>query len=177
MDDVLDAARRVLATTAARWRSLIETVPAELLARPPAPGEWSAADCLCHLLTTERDLLSVRLHHILEGRAELVPFDPAAPRPPAPERTLPELVAAFAARRRQTEAVLAGLTPADLERSSYHPEYGRVVTLRHLLNLWAAHDLQHTVQAEAALMQAFIPDTGVWRPQFADHDVEARQSG
>ena len=177
MDDVLDAARRVLATTASRWQSLVAAMPEALMERPPAPGGWSAADCLRHLLSTERDLLSVRLQHILEGREELIPFDPAAPRPPAPERTLPEVVAAFAAQRRQTEAILARLTPADLERGSHHPEYGRVVTLRHLLNLWAAHDLQHTVQAEEALMQLFIPDTGVWRSQFADHDVEARNPG
>ena len=174
MDDVLDAARRVLSTTAARWQTLVETVPAELLDRPPAPGEWSAVDCLRHLLSTERDLLSVRLRHILEGRAELVPFDPEAPRQPDPERTPREVLAAFAAQRRESAALLAGLTAADLERSNYHPEYRRLVTLRQLLNLWAAHDLQHTVQAEEALMQAFIPGTGVWRHEFAGHDVEAR---
>jgi len=71
--------------------------------------------------------------------------------------------------------VLAGLTPADLERSRHHPEYG-AVTLRDLLNLWAAHDLQHLVQAEEALMQAFIPGTGPWRWEFADHEVDARVS-
>lgn len=46
--------------------------------------------------------------------------------------------------------------------------------MRDLLNVWAAHDLQHVVQAEEALMQAFIPGTGPWRYEFADHDVEAR---
>ena len=43
-----------------------------------------------------------------------------------------------------------------------------------LLNLWTAHDLQHTVQAEEALMQVFIPGTGHWRWEFTDHDVEVR---
>lgn len=174
MDDTLDATRRVLSTTIARWQMLVETLPEELLERRPAPGEWSAADCLRHLLSTERSLLSVRLRHILEGRAELIPFDPDAPREPDPERTPQEVIAAFAVQRRESAALLAGLTAADLERSSYHPDYDKVVTLRHLLNLWAAHDLQHTVQAEEALMQAFIPGTGVWRYEFADHDVEAR---
>ena len=32
-----------------------------------------------------------------------------------------------------------------------------------------AHDLQHTVQAEEALMQAFIPGTGPFRFRFADY--------
>jgi len=30
----------------------------------------------------------------------------------------------------------------------------------------------HGVQAERAVMQAFIPNTGPWRPYFADHDVD-----
>jgi hypothetical protein len=31
----------------------------------------------------------------------------------------------------------------------------------------------HLVQAERALMQGFIPDTGPWRHYFVDHDIEA----
>jgi hypothetical protein len=31
----------------------------------------------------------------------------------------------------------------------------------------------HLVQAERAVMQAFIPETGPWRSAFADHDVDA----
>lgn len=175
MNDVLDAARRVLSTTAARWQSLVNATPTELLERPPAPGAWSAAECLRHLLTVERLVIPVRVRHLLEGRQQLIPYDPDAPREPDPERTPRELMAAFAARRRDSEALLAELTPTDLKRSSHHPEFG-TVTMRDLLNVWAAHDLQHVVQAEEALMQAFIPGTGPWRYEFADHDVEARSS-
>jgi hypothetical protein len=37
----------------------------------------------------------------------------------------------------------------------------------------AAHDLNHTVQAERALMQPFIAGSGPWRTAgvFADHDL------
>src|SRR5919204_3906184 len=172
MNDVLDAVRRVVSTTAARWQSLVDTLPDELLERPPAPREWSALQCLQHLLTVERLVIPVRVRHMLEGRAELIPYDPDAPRKPLPERTARELVAAFAAERRANhEALLGQLTPADLERRSHHPEFG-TVTLGMLINLWAAHDLQHTVQAEEALMQAFIPGTGPWRFEFAEHDVK-----
>src|ERR671935_1421526 len=123
-EDVLDAVRRVVSTTAARWQSLVDTLPDELLERPPAPREWSALQCLEHLLTVERLVIPVRVRHILEGRAELIPYDPDAPREPLPERTARELVAAFAAERRANEALVAQLTPADLERTSYHPEFG-----------------------------------------------------
>ena len=169
MTDVLDSVRRVLATTAGRWQSLVEAAPEELLQRPPAPGEWSAADCLNHLLLTERAVFGARLSAILEGR-DLVTFDPDEPRDPDAERTPREVARALAAERAENLAVLSGLTPADLERSSRHPEYG-MVALHVVLNTWAAHDLQHTVQAEEALMQAFLPGTGPFRFRFADHEV------
>jgi DinB family protein len=169
MTDVLDSATRILSTTAGRWQGLVETAPEELLQRPPAPGEWSAADCLSHLLLTERVVFGERLRAILEGR-DLTTFDPQQSREPEPERTPREVAMALAAERGANLAVLSGLTPADLKRSSRHPEYG-MVALRVVLNTWAAHDLQHTVQAEEALMQAFIPDTGPFRFRFADHEV------
>jgi len=43
-----------------------------------------------------------------------------------------------------------------------------------MLNQWAAHDTMHLVQAERAVMQAFIPESGPWRHYFVDHDVEAK---
>jgi hypothetical protein len=172
MIDVLDSARSLLSSTAGRWQSLVESAPDELLRRPPAPGEWSAGDCLNHLLLTERAVFGERLRAILEGR-DLATFDPHEARAPEPERTARETSMALVARRGENLAVLGDLTTADLERASRHPEYG-VVALRVLLNTWVAHDLQHTVQAEEALMQAFIPDTGPFRFRFADHEVKAQ---
>ena len=169
MADVLDSATRLLSTTPGRWLSLVEATPEHLLHRPPAPGEWSAADCLHHLLLTERAVFGERLRAILEGR-DLTTFDPNEPRRPEPERTPREVATALAAERARSLALLNGLTPADLERSSRHPEYG-TISLHVVLNTWAAHDLQHTVQAEEALMQEFLPGTGPFRFRFADHEV------
>jgi hypothetical protein len=176
MDDTLERARRVIATTPARWQILVDSLPDDLLAQPPRPGEWSALECLQHLLTVERLVIPVRVRHVLEGRPRLIPYDPDAPREPPAERTPRDLATAFTAERRTNEPLLAGLGPADLERTSYHPEFG-TVTLGMLVNVWAAHDLAHTVQAEQALMQAFIPGTGVWRYEFAEHDVAAAAAG
>jgi len=171
MTDHLDSARRLLSTTSGRWRSLVEAAPEELLERPPAPGEWSASMCLDHMLLTERMVFGSRLRAILEGR-DLVAFDPAAPRDPGPVRSPREVVAALAAARGENLAMLDRLTPADLDRSGRHPEYGPI-TLRVVLSTWAAHDLQHLVQAEEALMQVFLPDTGPFRFRFAAHEVGA----
>ena len=172
MTDVLDAARRLLPITPGRWQSLVEAATDELLQRAPAPGEWSAARCLDHLLVAERAVFGARLRAILDGR-DLTGFDPNAPREPEAERAPRAVVAALAAEREANLAVLAGLTPADLDRTGRHPEYG-MIPLRVILNTWTAHDLQHTVQAEEALMQAFIPETGPFRIRFADHDVAVR---
>lgn len=172
MTDPLDSATRLLSTTPGRWQSLVETAPDDLLHRPPAPGEWSAAQCLNHLLVTERFVFGERLRAILDSR-DIPAFDPNAPRDPQPERTPREVATALTTERDANLAVLRGLTPADLDRTGRHPEYG-MISLRVILNAWAAHDLQHTVQAEEALMQEFIPGTGPFRFRFADHEVGAR---
>jgi hypothetical protein len=172
MTDLLDAATRLLSTTPGRWQSLVETAPDDLLHRPPAPGEWSAAQCLDHLLVAERFVFGARLRAILDGR-DIPAFDPDAPRDREAERTPRDVAEALTAERDANLLVLRGLTPADLDRSGRHPQYG-MIALRVVLNTWAAHDLQHTVQAEEAMMQAFIPDTGPFRFRFADHEVRAR---
>ncbi|HYW24275.1 MAG TPA: DinB family protein [Terriglobales bacterium] len=171
MTDLLDSATRLLSTTPGRWQSLVETAPDELLQRPPAAAEWSAAECLTHLLVTERFVFGARLRAIVQG-GDMPAFDPNAPREPEAERTPREVARALGAERDANLAVLQGLTPDDLERSARHPQYGSV-PLRVVLNTWAAHDLQHTVQAEEALMQAFIPGTGPFRFRFADHEVRS----
>jgi hypothetical protein len=171
MTDLLDSATRLLSITPGRWQSLVEAAPDELLQRPPAPAEWSAAECLTHLLVAERFVFGARLHAILEGR-DMPAFDPSAPREPEPERTPRDVARALAAERDANLRLLGGLTPDDLERGARHPQYG-MVALHVVLNTWAAHDLQHTVQAEEALMQAFLPGTGPFRFRFADNEVRS----
>ena len=70
--------------------------------------------------------------------------------------------------RAESLAALAEVQPADLDRRVRHQELGPV-TLGEMVNEWAAHDLNHTVQAERALMQPFIRDSGPWQVYFQDH--------
>jgi hypothetical protein len=46
-----------------------------------------------------------------------------------------------------------------------------------MLNYWAAHDLTHTIQAERALMQPLIVNSGHWRTMYREHDVSADLGG
>ncbi|HLY26764.1 MAG TPA: DinB family protein, partial [Aggregatilineales bacterium] len=74
MENVLIWVTPILTTTPKRWTNLIDTLPADLLAQPPAPGEWSALECLIHILDTERNVFAVRLKNFLAGQ-DLSAFD------------------------------------------------------------------------------------------------------
>ncbi|MEI7642950.1 MAG: DinB family protein [Chloroflexales bacterium] len=175
-DDILALTRAILPTTPPRWTSLAQHVPADLLTRAPASGEWSALECLQHLVDTEHLVFPVRIRALLAGQ-DFPAFDPdaqgdlqAAPSGPA------ELAAAFAALRAESLALLSTLTPADLDRQARHAELG-IVSLSELLHEWVGHDLMHTIQAERALLQPFILGCGPWQSYFQDHLAQKPVSG
>jgi hypothetical protein len=144
----------------------------DLLARAPAPGEWSALQCLGHARDTEATVFAARVRAILGGQTAFASYDPDAESTPITADSDPAAIAErHAGLRAESLALLGTLAGTDLERTARHAELG-VVTLGELLNEWAAHDLMHIVQAERAVMQAFIPRSGPWRPFFVDHDVD-----
>lgn len=153
--------------TPERWQRLVAALPVELLSRPPAPGQWSARDCLRHLVDAERTNFPVRFRAFMEGR-DFAPFDPNRALADLDAQTPEQLAATFAGLRRESLALLEGVTDADLGRTVRHPAFGPV-TLGQMLQTWAAHDLNHTVQAERALMQPFILACGPWHSFFTDH--------
>lgn len=171
MNQLIERVRGVLEATPGRWEALMHALPEDVLARKPAPGEWSAVECLRHLLDTERGVFPVRVRAFLAGE-DFRAFDPDAEGTPAAGESAVELAARFARTRAENMRVLDGLTPGDFPRTARHSELG-MVTLEQLLHEWAAHDLMHTVQGERALMQPFIAGSGAWRGYFVDHDVEA----
>jgi hypothetical protein len=168
MDDLIRSVEAVLAASPDRWETMVKTLPKRLLSAPAAPGEWSAIQCLQHILDTEDQVFTLRISSILEGHS-FPAFDPDS------EGGRPEddgdpilMVTELKTRRRASLATLGKLHGEDLSRTAIHPELGEV-NLGELLNEWAAHDLMHTVQAERALMQPFIQGCGPWRSYFADH--------
>jgi hypothetical protein len=170
VSDVIALTLSVLSTSVDRWAAIARVDPS-LLARQPSPSEWSAIQALQHAVDTESAVFRARVLAILDGR-DFEGFDPDTQgRVDRITAAAPELVAELAAMREASLATLGTVTPADLGRTAVHADLG-VVTMAELLNEWAAHDTMHIVQAERALMQAFIPGSGPWRPYFADHDVE-----
>ncbi len=170
MNDLWNDVRSVLSTTPARWLAMTSSLPLDLLERPPASGEWSALECLGHLLDTERYVFPVRVELFLAGR-DLEAFNPDK-QGSVQEQSPAELAAEFAGLREATLAALKRVSEADLTRTARHSELG-VVTLGEMLYEWAAHDLNHTIQAERAIMQPFISSSGPWKVYFKDHDWEA----
>jgi len=173
MENILMWLTPVLTTTPKRWMNLIEALPIDLLAQPPAPKEWSALECLQHLLDAEQHVFPTRVKAILAGK-DFPAFDPDSQGTlvgaVTPTSAL-EKVAEFARLRTETLSLLATVTPPDLQRTARHAELG-IVTMSMLLHEWAAHDLMHTVQAERAMMQPFIAGCGPWLEYFTDHVVK-----
>ncbi|HEV2405370.1 MAG TPA: DinB family protein [Ktedonobacterales bacterium] len=161
----------VLSTTPERWQRLVSAVPTDLLSRPAAPGEWSALNCLQHLLEAERSNFPVRYRAFLAGE-DFAPFDPNQPHPDLDAQTPDQLVAEFARMRQGSLTLIEQTRDDDLSRGVKHPALGPV-TLAQLLHTWAAHDLMHTVQAERALMQPFMDGCGPWRVFYKDHEPHA----
>ncbi|MGB3328689.1 MAG: DinB family protein [Thermomicrobiales bacterium] len=169
--ELIESVRAILAVGPDRWRTLVGAVDPALLERAPAPGEWSAANVLQHLIDVE-PVFTERVIAIRGGLA-FPAFDQDRGREVGkPVSDISTLIDRWAGLRTRGLAVLATVQPEDLERTATHAELGEV-TLANLISEWGAHDLMHMVQAEQAIMQPFIAGVGPWRGYFAAHDVEA----
>ena len=168
MFDVLKDSATILRTTPLNWENLTNTLSEDLLNLPPAADEWSALDCLQHIVDTELWVFPVRVRAFMAGQ-DFPAFDPDS-QGEISKRSLSAkaLSAEFTHLRSESLILLKTLSSADLERTARHAELGQV-TLSEMLYEWAAHDLMHTVQAERALMQPFIQGSGPWQPYFSDH--------
>ena len=170
MDNLIESVHAILSITPNRWNNLASEVPAKLLSRRPLPGEWSAVECLQHLIDGEAHIYPVRIRAFLSGE-NITDFDENKASETLHRQSPKQLAARFSKLRAENLKLLGTISPADLTRSSIHSALGRV-TMGDILHHWAAHDLMHLVQAERAIMQPFIAGSGSWRPYYADHDIE-----
>jgi hypothetical protein len=172
MENPLDQIIPILKITPARWTAMVQAIPGDLITLSPAAGEWSALECLQHLIDTER-IFQTRIQAFLEGR-DFPGFNPDEEGTQMPPSTKPvELADEFSKLREKSLASLAKLAGQDLNRKARHAELGPV-TFDQMVNEWAAHDLNHTMQAEGALMQPFIKRCGPWQIYFQDHMVKEK---
>ena len=169
MENLIDTARAMLAATPERWRRLAESTPPALMSGRPLPAEWSPLECLQHIIDSER-VYQFRVGRFLAGQ-DFPGFNPDEEGTPPGERTPLELAEEFENLRRESLEILAKVAEPDLARGARHQELGPV-TLSEMLNAWVAHDLNHTMQAERALIQPFMQECGPWIRYFTAHVLE-----
>ncbi|MEW6721553.1 MAG: DinB family protein [Thermodesulfobacteriota bacterium] len=173
MNDALALVISILKTTPRRWIQIAEAIPYVLFRRSPTPGEWSAYECLQHIVDTERMVFPKRVGYLLRGE-DFPAFNPGDDgTKPGIDRSPAELAKEFERLRADSIDLLLKVRTSDLEKKARHQELG-MVSLREMINEWAGHDLMHTVQAERALLQPFIEECGPWKVYFSDHIVGKR---
>ncbi len=133
----------------------VDGTPESALARPEAPGKWSAADVVQHLADSEL-VLGYRMRMILtEDRPPIQGYDQDrwAATMDYPSIPLAESRAQLGTLRRANLRVLRRLGPGELARVGVHSERG-AESLEHLIKLMGAHDLVHRRQIDRVLAAA-----------------------
>ena len=118
----------------------------------PERGEWSANECVGHLIEAEGRGFAGRIRRILAADRPEIPADLEGWDPPAVAearrdhlRSGAELAAEFAASRNDGLALLRSLGEADMGRVGIHPDVGPL-RVDELLGEWVHHDRNHTRQ-------------------------------
>jgi DinB family protein len=121
----------------------------------PALGEWSANECVGHLIEAERRGFAGRIRRIIDaaqGDRPHLPPDLESWDPPAVAearrdhlRDSGELVGEFLALRADGVVLVRTLNQDDLGRSGIHPDVGPL-RVDELLGEWVHHDRNHVRQ-------------------------------
>jgi hypothetical protein len=128
----------------------------------PALGEWSANECVGHIIEADRRGFGGRIRRILaeNGIAESGwnQLEVAAQRRDW-ERSVTEVVGEFVAGREEGIRTVEGLGPDDLQKSAIHAVVGEV-TVQNLLHEWVFHDRNHLRQLLANAQSRAWPAMG-----------------
>jgi DinB superfamily len=140
-----------------RLRGVLAPIDDELLDRAPAEGEWTLRETLAHAIGVERSYRANTEHALV--RRDDDPLTLSAERRPQPDPGdtsggVLDIVAAFAARRAETDAALAGLTEAQMVRPSQWGPYEvpHRIDVRFRLHRFASHIVEHAVQCEKTII-------------------------
>jgi DinB superfamily len=140
---------QVLRKTPAALEQFLETVPAQIVSTPEAPGKWAIRDVLAHLADSEL-VGGFRLRMVIaHDRPSLTGYDQDlwANRLRYTEVDVQAALEQFAVLRRANLRLWQNLGPGDLDRVGVHGERGEE-SLGHMRKLYAGHDLLHLRQLE-----------------------------
>jgi uncharacterized damage-inducible protein DinB len=122
----------------------------KLLRHKPAPDKWCILEVLGHLADVEI-VYAYRIRQMLaDEKPAIAPMDQNAWARNLDylETPAPELIAAYGLNRHRTVQLLRRLRPEDLEKSAFHPELNRQVTVAEMLEKISSHGAGHLKQIE-----------------------------
>ena len=134
----------------------VSGLPDRTLRYKPAPDKWSILEILGHLADVEI-VYAHRFRQMLADKKPVIApldVDDWATRLGYSEESPAELVAAYGLNRHRTLQLLRRLKPGDLEKSAFHPEYKRDVTVAEYVEKIATHGANHLAQIERLKKQA-----------------------
>lgn len=135
----------ILAATPEAIRSMLAQIGDDNTSTRPAPGKWSPAEIICHLVDCEL-VFGFRLRQTLaEDAPTIQPFDQdqwAAQYSGIPASRALE---AFSASRAWNLRLIQAALPDAADRIMIHPERG-AMTFQTLVETIAGHDLNHLTQ-------------------------------
>ena len=150
----------ILRETPGALQRFLDTVPAQIVESPEAPGKWSIRDVVQHLADSEL-VGGFRLRMVLaHDRPPLMGYDQDlwASRLRYCDVEVRDALEQFTAFRRANLRLWERLNPTDLVRVGLHGERGEE-SLGHMRRLYAGHDLLHLQQVErirASLLPAAV---------------------
>ncbi|HXW92349.1 MAG TPA: DinB family protein [Terriglobales bacterium] len=139
-----------------RIAAAVSGLPDAILRFKPAPDKWSILEVLGHLADVEI-VYAHRFRQMLADKKPVIaPMDQVAwaTRLGYSEESPAELVAAYGLNRHRTLQLLRRLKPGDLEKSAYHPELERDVTVAEYVAKIASHGANHLAQIERLKKEA-----------------------
>lgn len=137
----------------------VSGLPDKVMRYKPAPDKWCILEILGHLTDIEI-VYAHRLRQMLaDNKPQIAPMDQDlwARNLGYMDVPAPELIALYGLNRHHNLRLLRRMKPADLEKSAYHPEIKRDVTVAEIVEQMAGHGLNHLEQIERLKKQAVAP--------------------
>jgi uncharacterized damage-inducible protein DinB len=128
----------------------VSGLPDKTLRCKPSPDKWCILEVLGHLA----DIEIVYAHRIRQMLADKEPViapmdqDAWARNLGYTDVPAPELVALYGLNRHANLRLLRSLKPEDFEKSAYHPELKRQVTVAEMVEKMSGHGASHLEQIE-----------------------------
>jgi hypothetical protein len=134
----------------------VSGLPDKILRYKPSPEKWSILEILAHLADVEI-LYAYRMRQMLADKKPVIaPIDQDdwARNLGYMESVPAELVALYGLNRHHNLRLLRRLKPGDLEKSAFHPEYKKDVTLAEMVERMGGHGANHLQQIERLKKEA-----------------------